>query len=125
MTRVEVALSEKVSSIPNKVCDEVMSHFVVNGAVPKSASQVTNLITNMQSQVLTEIRNEIRSLGKGYTVGNSVQGRNISDVSAQSGEASISFQFWTWGGRLCMVPEEFHFPSCNVRSLWDLWRTSS
>ena len=93
MTRVEVALNEKVSSIPNKVCEEVMSHFVVNRAVPISASQVTNLITTMQFQVLTEIRNEIRSLGQGNTVVNSVQGRNISDISAQSGEASIVFQF--------------------------------
>lgn len=28
---------------------------------------------------------------------------------------------WTWGGRIHPVPEDFQFPKCNVRALWDFW----
>lgn len=28
---------------------------------------------------------------------------------------------WTWGGRIHMVPEDFRFSICNLRTIWDLW----
>ena len=118
VARVEVCLSDKIANIPNKVCDSVLEHFSVNGAILISASQVTSLMADLQTSFLHEMRAEIRSLRSV----NSSEDAHISNEDSRRRESdNFQFQMWTWGGRLHMVPADFSFPLCNVRTFWDLW----
>ena len=61
LVRIEGTIVKEIQSLPTSVCDEVLKHCSVNGAVPISADQVTTMMTNMQVQLLVNIRKEMQT----------------------------------------------------------------
>ncbi len=98
---------ELKSQIPQAVCDLVLAQCQVNGAVPITAEQVSAMLRDFLSQFLLAKQNDAIVLPP------------VNDVAA--GNVNDLGKLWTWGGGLHMVPETFHFPKCNVRTMWDLW----
>jgi hypothetical protein len=119
LVRIEGTIVKEIQSLPTSVCDEVLKHCSVNGAVPISADQVTTMMTNMQVQLLVNIRKEMQTFA--VAAGLSVQSDHCEMQNRSTSEQQSNFQFWTWGGALHVVPESFRFPLCNTRTLWDLW----
>ena len=74
----------------------------------------------MQTSFIQEIRAELRSIQNC----NVSDDENVSNLHSNTSTSSTNtFEMWTWGGKLHMVPMDFKFPICNVRTLWDLWWT--
>ncbi len=98
---------ELKSQIPQAVCDLVLAQCQVNGAVPITAEQVSVLLRNFLSELQLANQNAV-------VVSPSANDAAVVNMNGPN-------ELWTWGGALHMVPESFHFPKCNVRTMWDLW----
>ena len=111
---IKDSLNQTLMELPSNVCNVILEHCSVNGAVPISASQISTLMTDMQKSMMSKIVSEIRSM-TGGTESSITQSDYIHD------DMNASNKSWTWGGRIHMVPEDFHFPMCNLRTIWDIW----
>ena len=107
----EETVSSQVASLPGEVTRELLEHCQVNGAVPISASQIESMMGEFRKQVISEIQATRENTNRSH-----------NDTSGHD-EAMCQTEFytWTWGGKLQMVPRDFRFPKCNMRTMWDLY----
>ena len=92
----------RLSEVPISVCREILERIQVNGAMPITHEEINRIMSNLREDIRNDIqiayRNDHSNL---FTQTESSEG-NIGPAA--------QFQFWTWGGRLHMIPESFAFP---------------
>ena len=76
--------------LPSNVCNVILEHCSVNGAVPISASQISTLMTDMQKSMMSKIVSEIRYM-TGGTESSITQSDYIHDDNADPNYAHINF----------------------------------
>eukprot|EP01040_Poterioochromonas_malhamensis_P014543 gene14543-16106_t len=97
------------AELPSKVCEVLQENYSIQGVAPITVMQMRNALHEQAQQLLEEIR------------------RNQGISSSQTGNESPlqqeqnSYQIWTWGGALRFVPQNFVFPYCTSKNLWDYW----
>ena len=100
------------AALPQKVCDEVLTHCQVNGAIPVTTRSIEQLLTDMIRPLRDSLANLQRPVGPPAQ-----ERRDAEDVDVQPPR----FSSWTWGGRIHPVPHDFKFPNCSVPTTWNLW----
>lgn len=92
-------IEKKVDDIPDKVKQSILENYQLNGVVPITQTQLTDMFNAFQHSVLQTIQSNYASIH---------QDRQVTAVP-------VAFQSWTWGGRIHPVPMDFRFPKCNLK----------
>lgn len=98
---VEQALVDKFEDIPKRVKAAILENFTVDGVAPLNAEDVRRII----DEALT---------------------RHQVPVVPSAGPSTIPtnsdrFQMFQWKGAYRVVPEDFSFPVCHTKIMWDYW----
>ena len=125
ISNAERIIRAEMGLVPEKVRDCILENFNVQGAIPVTMSTIHALFEKHNADILdkiTEIRDSIvESVSVSATasgVGDVTGGEMVHENSRVAG----SYRLFQWGGRLGrMVPSGFKFPSCDIKTLWDLW----
>lgn len=96
-------LERKIDDVPDKVRLSILENFQVNGTVPITQSQIADMFSTFQQNVLNMIQN------------NNASQQPITPV------VDTTFSTFCWGGRFHPVPADFTMPKCNLKLMWDLW----
>ena len=99
-------------TIPERVKDKILEHFVVNGAVPLTREDVGRMLVDMRDQMLDAIREQGGQRNPPATVEDGAGADSGGTVQADG------FKTWVWNGRFHHVPCTFRFPKCTVKQLW-------
>jgi hypothetical protein len=111
--RNEVAALQ--DTIPDRVKDKILEHFVINGAVPLTHEEVRRMLGDMRDQMIDALREQ-----RGQPNANAM----VEAGSNAEGGGTIQadgFKTWVWNGMFHPVPHTFRFPKCTVKQLWDLY----
>lgn len=111
---LQESVSNKVDNLPREVTREVLDHCQVNGAVPISAQQIETMMSDLRQQVISEIK---QTTARGNDISSETYNGSLGAGDCIPNE----FRTWVWGGKIQMVPHDFRFPHCNVRTMWDLY----
>jgi hypothetical protein len=120
-------LLNQVDELPERLRVMLLEHFQINGASPVNMKDIETLIDNKNSGLLEKMKvmvDELRALyGRNCDLTNEAMTPGNNDVTSAPSTMSEKFEFFKWPGceAYHMVPFGFEFPSCNVKSLWDLW----
>jgi len=95
---------DRLSEVPKSVCEQILERIQVNGAVPITHAEISQIMSNLRD----DIRNDIRSQINSSSTTNNLQAQ--LDSSEPIDRREQQHQLWTWGGRLHMIPESFVFP---------------
>ena len=101
------------SGLPAEVVAELMKKFVINGAVPVTLADIPTLLNQVVSQMRSEIRDVIPS---------AIAASPPAAVSILDGDSNDArFLVWTWKEAMHPVPEDWRFPSTDMKATWNLW----
>lgn len=104
-------VQDAVKDVPQQTADIVLSAISSVGNVHLYNDDVMNRSVNPR---LERIEREISSL-----VQSSTQLRAQS--STPTSPATLTFNSYTWGGRIHQYPKDFEFPAENCVKMWNLW----
>jgi hypothetical protein len=104
------AVLSRCDELPVEVTNVMLSKFSVNGAIPVTMEDMRALLSNAVAQMRAEIR-DAHAAERGAS----------ALLPHLDPNADPRFQVWTWGGKLHMVPQDWIFPSANVKDTWNLW----
>ena len=99
--------------LPDKLKDIILQNFQLNGIVPITVADIERLLNTKYSEagnVLAILRQEL-----GITPGNPNGNRSHENSTISQ------FNTFYWGGSLRMIPEDFTFPSTDLKTIFDLW----
>jgi hypothetical protein len=99
---------QQCKEMPKVLTDTMLSKFTVNGAVPVTVDNMKEFF----NQMMKEMKNMQRE-----------KDSKDSEDGETNGSSTVRTQFnwYTWGGRMHMVPEHFTLPTSNVKDIWNLW----
>jgi hypothetical protein len=97
-----------LKELPSRVCNEVLSHCQVEGAVPITANQFQQTLEVCHSKWLEEM--------KTYFQLNAQLSHIASPISheaegVESGSGNEMYTTWIWDGKIHPVPRDFRFPT--------------
>ena len=95
--------------MPKLLTDTMMSKFVINGGVPVTVDDMKQFMVKMIEE-MKAISNNQQPVGA-----TSVGDRNV--VS----DSNPLFNWYCWGEKMHMVPENWVLPTTNVKDIWNLW----
>ncbi len=103
---------ESVAELPNKLKDEMLRNFVVDGVTPVSRDDFKALAQSLVDQVKELVQS---------TTNNAGGAGSLSPEPAVSAAASPTFKTWAWGGKIRHVPPDFRFPRTTLASIVGVW----
>jgi len=110
---MEENIGTAIDNLPEKLKQTILDNFQVDGAIPITSSQIHDMFNNFRDDMVRAI-----------AANGEAQNRNRNDDGDRNpnlGGDMGGYRMWMWGGRLHPCPEDFEFPICNVKVLWDLW----
>ena len=115
VTALRDVLVDVIMKLPKDVTTELLTHFQINGATPISSQQFNDFVSQLESTLNSRDANIIQQLRSFRRELESTQNepeQNNNQVQSRS---------WTWGGKIRKVPEDFIFPTGNLKLISDLW----
>ena len=111
---MEENIGTAIDNLPEKLKQTILDNFQVDGAIPITSSQIHDMFNNFRDEM-------VRAIAENGEAQN--RNRNDDDRNPNLGGDHLlgGYRMWMWGGRLHPCPEDFEFPICNVKVLWDLW----
>ena len=110
-------IMSNLATIPETLRGMIMDHFVVEGVSPLNMADVQRLFDEREARLMEAFNRAISaSIPTSTQSQESVSTENNQDATGQG------FTTWYWGGkfgRYC--PQDFKFPSSDVKTMWDLW----
>lgn len=90
----------------------MLENFRVTGVLPITRDEISDILTERFNEVISAIRNTENCLKK-----------DIADThEAETSENGMNgYTLYTWNGRMHYYERGFSFPTCNTRTMWDLW----
>ena len=108
---MEENIGTAIDNLP-KLKQANLDNFQVVGAIPMTSSQIHDMLNNFRDDM-------VRAIAANGEAQN--RNRNDGDRNPNLGDHSMGgYRMWMRGGRLHPCPEDFEFPICNVKVLWDL-----
>jgi hypothetical protein len=102
-----------IADVPLKVKDTLLENFTIDGVAPLSMSDVKRVISEALANGFEQFKSTIDARP------NSEQASFGNDDRTQT---QNSFQTFAWGGQMGRyVREDFRFPSCDCKTLWNIW----
>ena len=93
----------------------MLDNFQVDGAIPITQQQVSEMMANMQSVLMTAIQNQTGTSSSASVL------RTAQEFRGPGGLVIEGYRMWMWGGAMHMVPQNFVVPLCNSKTIFDLW----
>jgi len=117
--QLKAELIKQCAQLPNQLTTTMLAKFTIHGALPVTADD----LRDMMGQLSAQLRSEFQQLAS------TAAARPLTDPSSSSSssplidsdDADPRFTTWTWKGRLHPVPENWLFPSTDVKATWNLW----
>ena len=106
-TQLQTQHEEAMGTLPTLVADKVLSSVTVHGAQQMSVDQMRSVVQEMFT-----------------TYGGANNPGSAASDGAQVTEQPVTeegYAFFTWGGRIRPVPEDWSFPRGNVKTMCDLF----
>jgi hypothetical protein len=97
---------EKLDEMPSQIKVLLLENFTVNGAIPITADQVTQMLNGLKSSLLEALENNARAIRCNAVPLNDAS-VVITNALTLTGNANIAH---LWGGKFHPVPEGFRFP---------------
>ena len=103
------ALLAKCAELPSELVTTLLNKFSVNGAIPVTLDDIKTLLNSAVNQMRSELRDALPS--------------SRPSVSSPLIDPNLDprFHLWSWGGRMHMVPQDWLFPSTDMKATWNLW----
>lgn len=99
---------EKIHEIPTNVKDLMLENFTIDGVVPINISDIQRIVSDAKTEILSKVCTKDDVLSDSPP-------QNIIERQEEK------FNWFTWGGRMRMIPDNFVFPTVNVKTMWNLW----
>lgn len=103
-------LLAKCTELPTELTNTLLSKFSINGAMPVTLDDMKTLINSAVAELRTQYRDSRTDAM-----------REAAPSADQNGDPR--FQLWLWkaDSKFHMVPEQWIFPSTNIKDTWNLW----
>jgi len=101
----------KCTELPTELVNVMLSKFSVNGAIPVTVDDIKALLNNALSQLRVDLRDNMST----------TQLTTFSSAPLSDPASDPRFQYWLWGGKMHMVPQDWQFPSTDVKATWHLY----
>jgi len=112
LRRMQEDIAEKMVQLPEQLKNAMLHNFAINGAIPLTESRLAEMINASTQNIIASVQLTIPPPNVAVDQG----GSNALNNNHQQ------YNTWNWAnGSIHPVPETFRFPSCNVRTLWDLY----
>jgi len=102
------AIISKIEEVPENVKSIIMENFTIEGVVPVNMSDIQRVISEAKAEILSKVSHI-----------------EINTALPQEDTVAITsthrFDYFTWGGKIRMIPRNFIFPNSTVKTMWDLW----
>jgi hypothetical protein len=98
-------------NLPRKTAREVLNNCEVTGAVN---------ITQMDLQRMFEDQFS-RFAAQQQQLANALQVSSTSSNPDNTSSNNNGYRTFSWGGRFHSVPQNFRFPDCDVKTIWEIW----
>jgi len=121
VSNVESVVRSQVDSVPEKVKDCILENFHVEGVQPVTMSTLQAVLDRNNAHILEQMTGRFRDSIAHFGV--RVQEDTATEGLDGNSRLAVSpFRLFQWGGMLGrMVPCGFKFPSCDIKTMWDLW----
>jgi hypothetical protein len=108
--KLEEMKNQMLVEIPKRVKESFLEDLVVEGMAPIGRSDIALMLNEQYDRIINT-----------FTAGNIIQpvSQNIAALPTPlDGPRFIQFH---WGGMFRAVPEDFQFPTCETKTMWDFW----
>lgn len=121
---MQQSLEFSISKVPVMLYEMLRRDFDITGLQPVTRhdldnqadimyNRISNLLTPLRQSVETLINKERSAAAATATADGSMTVGHIRENS--------NFRTFMYNGRFYVVPEDFEFPSCNTKKLFDVW----
>jgi hypothetical protein len=109
MTERHLEIVERIDEMPAKVKELMLANFTVNGVVPITSQQVSEMMDGLRSSLLNAIENSMQSIIRqgGSAPAHENDGQRTPFLLPGTRDMNIAH---SWGGKFHPVPEGFQFP---------------
>lgn len=101
--------SKVAAEIPSNVTQEILNNFRIDGALPITQEQMEKYFQSHSEMLIREFR---------------ATNSRVVEAPVQSSPQVIgedTFPVYSWGGKLHFIPENYTFPNCTTKALWNHW----
>jgi NACalpha-BTF3-like transcription factor len=109
--KLQADLERRFTELPNELTNMVLSKFSINGAIPVTMDDLKRLLGNAVKEMRAEVRQALPDRARASAA------LELVELSATDSR----FKTWTWGGRMHPVPQDWQFPSTDVKATWNMW----
>jgi hypothetical protein len=111
---LKVAIMQRLDELPDRLKEQMLENFAINGAIPITRDQVSELLSGLQANLIQQMERHAATW--------QARAASVVDPAPISGtNAQVLYSTWCWGGGIHLVPEGWRFPRCATNLLWDLW----
>jgi hypothetical protein len=130
--QVRRAIVQKVEALGKKLPADISEHLVRNHgygqSVPDTEVRLTQLISILEQRLVGFLQSYIERMLH-ININNSATVNTNSSVPAtedpllypEEQKILYSILVFIWASKWHPVPENFQFPRCTVKTMWDLW----
>lgn len=113
-------LTSIVEGMPQEIKTLMLQHF--NSAREVTTSDVEHIVTFHSNNVLVRLDSIITNRLLQYNCPPNNNAQTSSTAAAVTPTiATVAGKTWIWGGKLRVVPQDFQFPRCKIKQMWQLW----
>ena len=99
MEEQKITIIEKLEELPKKIKDMMLENFQVNGTIPITQEQVTNLFNQFSRNIRVVICLQHSTLIS-----------NQNNINSSNINADLKYKVFNWGGKMHLVLIYMYFP---------------
>jgi len=101
------------SELPRSVTNNILSKVAINGAIPITHEDMDQMMGN--------ILQEVKKMHSSIVNNSNTNNNNNNTNNTYEEPTDPRFQWFSWGGKLHMVPEGYNIPKVTLKEMWNLW----
>ena len=110
-------LKSIMSELPLKLKETLLENFTVDGVAPVNMADMERLVATNNEIIMLRLEEAVAALSRSVAQDASAENFQLEENSTMQSD----FQTFYWGGKFHYVPQEFRFPSTDVKTMWNLW----
>lgn len=105
LSLLKESISKRFDILPDQIKQTLLQHFQINGAIPITRDDISNMLETFQETIMRSFNNSILTNNS-----NNNTNTNRSNYNNITPFAN-SYNTWTYGGKIHPVPPSFKYPS--------------
>ncbi len=116
MEKLETCVRELYDVLPNTISEKIVKCIDGKGFHPLTRDEVNTIVNNALTTHMNEMKNFMSERTTTVEGGN-----NAQSMDCDTSKGNEGYRVYCWKGAMGRyVPQNFQFPSCDCRTMWNL-----